>query len=189
MRIGVLGVQGAVSEHISAAKKAMHELGLSGYAFPIRDKSQIPDLDALILPGGESTTITRLSHASEISQAVRNRDLPIMGTCAGLIMLASESDGPPINQLGLIGMSVTRNAFGSQKHSCEATIDVGDIKNFPAVFIRAPAVKEITDKKTKPIATFQDKIVGVQKNNIIALSFHPELTGDTRIHKKFLESI
>ena len=186
MKIGVLGVQGAVSEHITAIQKAMAELNLQGEAFWLKDKAVVPDLDALILPGGESTTITRLSHEAEITLAVQEKDIPILGTCAGLIMLATDSDGPKLSHLSLIDMSVARNTFGRQSKSSEATLDAWNLPKFPGVFIRAPTVSDLRDKQAKPIAEFQNEIVGVQKNNIIALSFHPELTNDLRIHKKFL---
>lgn len=189
MRIGVLGLQGAVSEHVISSGLALQGLGIEGDATEVRELSQIKKLDCLILPGGESTTISYLSGNSGITTYLRTSGLPILATCAGMVLLGTSCDGPAQNLIGRIDMEITRNAFGPQRESFETLLDVGTAKKFPAVFIRAPVVSELKDPKAKPIARFQNKIVGVQKGSTLALSFHPELTNDLRIHKKWIQGI
>jgi 5'-phosphate synthase pdxT subunit len=194
MKIGVVGLQGAVSEHMDAVKRAMKKLGISGEVIWVNRPGQLDGVNGVIIPGGESTTIGRLMKVSEIFERVRRMGedgLPILGTCAGMVLLAKKGDeqvrrtGQPI--LGLMDMAVVRNAFGRQRESFEADLDVPILgkEHFPGVFIRAPAVKEVWDG-AEAIAEFQGRTVGARQCNLIAVAFHPELTSDTRLHEFFL---
>ena len=195
MKIGVVGLQGAVSEHMDAVKRAMKKRGIAGEVIWVNRPGQLDGVNGVIIPGGESTTIGRLMKVSEIFERVRRMGedgLPILGTCAGMVLLAKKGDeqvrrtGQPI--LGLIDMAVVRNAFGRQRELFEADLEVPILgkEPFPGVFIRAPAVKEVWDG-AEVIAEFQGKIVGVRQRNLIAVAFHPELASDTRLHELFLK--
>ncbi|KXB08180.1 glutamine amidotransferase [candidate division MSBL1 archaeon SCGC-AAA385D11] len=195
MKIGVIGLQGAISEHILAVELAMEALGVEGEAFWVRKGEDINDLDGLIIPGGESTTIGKLMVESGLFQKVQDRadsGMPVLGTCAGLILLAKEGDeqvrrtGQPL--LGLMDMQVIRNAFGRQRESFEVDlkIPVFGENAFRAVFIRAPAVKRVWSD-VEILAEYQDRIVATRQENLVAMAFHPELTPDTRAHEYFLK--
>ncbi|MDO9536217.1 MAG: pyridoxal 5'-phosphate synthase glutaminase subunit PdxT [Bacillota bacterium] len=183
LRIGVLGIQGAVSEHIESLKKCG-----AGYV-AVRKAALLDDLDGLIIPGGESTTIGRLSglygYQDRIS-AMAAAGKPIFGTCAGLILLARELEGQdPI--LALMSIKVRRNAFGRQKESFEADLQIPVLGEEPycGVFIRAPIITSVQEG-AGVLAQFQGQIVAVRENNLLAASFHPELTDDLRFHNYFL---
>lgn len=195
MRIGVLGLQGAVSEHLSSVRRALKALGLRGEAVWVSRKEQLDGVEGLILPGGESTTIGKLMVTTGLFERVREEvrgGLPVMGTCAGLILLAKEGDeevkrrGQPL--LGLMDMKVIRNAFGRQRESFETDVRVEGLKGGPfrGVFIRAPAVERVWGE-ARVVAEVEGRIVGVRQGKLLALSFHPELTDDTRLHEHFLE--
>jgi len=149
----------------------------------------------LILPGGESTTISRILYNSGlygiISERIKKRNLPVMGTCAGCVILASEliDNTKDVKLLKAMNMQVERNAFGRQKESFEQIIEIKDFSEpFNAVFIRAPEIKKVWDN-CEVIAKIDKKIVMVRQDNMLALSFHPELTDDLRVHKYFLDMI
>ncbi|ACJ17382.1 pyridoxine biosynthesis amidotransferase [Thermococcus onnurineus NA1] len=192
LRVGVIGVQGAVSEHIEAVKRAFERLGVEGEAFWLRRPEQLNAIDAIILPGGESTTISRLMQKNGLFEPVKKlgeEGLPIMGTCAGLILLAKEVEGAVEGQrfLELLDVRVNRNAYGRQVDSFEAPLKLSfSDEPFPGVFIRAPKIVELLNDKVKPIAWHGDEVVGVEQGNIIGLAFHPELTDDARLHEYFL---
>ena len=193
MRIAVVGVQGAVEEHVIATKNAMKKLGIDGEVVATRRKGVVSKSDGIIIPGGESTTISRLifrdSIASEILEKAEEGK-PIMGTCAGLILLAKHGDEQVertnTKLLGLLDVWIKRNAFGRQRESFEVVLNVKNIGEFPAVFIRAPAITKV-GKGVDVLATFEDYIVAVQQDKILGLAFHPELTNDTRFHEYFLK--
>jgi len=191
VRVGVIGVQGAVSEHIDMVNRILGE----GSAFWLRKPGQLKDVDALILPGGESTTISRLMIKNGLFEPVRElvaNGLPIMGTCAGLILLSKEVIGATPDQkfLELLDVRVNRNAYGRQVDSFEASIKLAfSDEPFIGVFIRAPRIVELLSDRVKPIAWLADRVVGVEQDNIIGLEFHPELTDDTRVHEYFLEKV
>ncbi|HIP25607.1 MAG TPA: pyridoxal 5'-phosphate synthase glutaminase subunit PdxT [Archaeoglobus profundus] len=195
MRIAVVGVQGAVEEHVLATKKAMEKLNIEGEVIAVRKYGIISKCDGVIIPGGESTTISRLifkdSIASEIIEVAKN-GCPIMGTCAGLILLAKHGDEQVkrtrTKLLGLLDVWVKRNAFGRQRESFQVKLNVKNIGEFEAVFIRAPAIIKV-EENVDVLATFEDYIVAVQQDNILGLAFHPELTDDTRIHEYFLRLV
>ncbi|MGN6610830.1 MAG: pyridoxal 5'-phosphate synthase glutaminase subunit PdxT [Angustibacter sp.] len=192
--IGVLALQGDVREHL----QLLAELG--ALARPVRRPEELDDLDGIVLPGGESTTIDKLSRAFEVREPLvqRLRDgLPAYGSCAGMILLADRVvDGRPDQQtFGGIDMTVRRNAFGRQVHSFEGDIEVTGIDGGPlrAVFIRAPWVEEVSDA-VEVLGRVEHgeaagRIVAVRQGALLATSFHPEVTGDDRVHRAFVEMV
>lgn len=186
MKIGVLALQGAVSEHLHLLK----QLGVDAIA--VKRTNELNDLDGIILPGGESTTMGRLMRIYGFIDALKgfhHEGKPIYGTCAGLILLAKKIRGEEGSHLGLMDIEVERNAFGRQRESFEAELMIpGVAANFPAVFIRAPYVTEVYGE-ARVLAKYDDKIVAVEEGNLLATSFHPELTEDDRIHRYFLQKV
>jgi 5'-phosphate synthase pdxT subunit len=197
LKIGVVALQGAVSEHVEVLNKAMKELKIDGNAVYVRNVKDLDDISGLVIPGGESTTIDRLMITTGMYEKIielAKKGLPILGTCAGTILLAKEGD-EQVKQtntklLGLMEMKVLRNAYGGQVDSFEANVNIPEIgdKPFRAVFIRAPTIEKVWND-TKVWAKYKDTIIGVKKGNILALTFHPELSGDLRIHKYFIKLI
>ncbi len=192
VKVGVIGLQGDVSEHMDAAKKALENLGVSGEVAWLRKPEQLEGISAIIIPGGESTTISRLMVKSSLLESAKRlgeEGLPIMGTCAGLIMLSKEVIGATPEQrfLELLDVRVNRNAYGRQVDSFEAPIKLAfSDEPFTGVFIRAPRIVELLSERVRPIAWLGDRVVGVEQDNVIGLEFHPELTDDTRVHEYFL---
>jgi len=188
MRIGVLAVQGAFAEHIAI----LHKLEVE--ALPVRLPSEIKGLDGLIIPGGESTSITRLmldyNLVSEIKDLAKN-SLPIFGTCAGMILLAKEILEPNVEPLGLMDITVKRNAFGRQKDSFEAELHIPVLgeKPFPAIFIRAPVIKQANNMVEILTRLNNGNIAAARQGNLLASTFHPELTDDLRFHQYFLSIV
>lgn len=194
MKIGIVGLQGAVSEHLKATKRAMQKLGIKGEAVWVGRPTQLEGVAGIIIPGGESTTIGKLMQMTGLFERVRQltkNGTPIFGTCAGLIVLAKRGDEQIVRTkqplLGLMDISAIRNAFGRQRESFEAELEIPALgkEPFRGVFIRAPAVSEVWGD-TRVLAEFQGKIVAVQQGSLIAVAFHPELTPDTRLHEYFL---
>ena len=190
--IGILSIQGAVSEHVMAVKGAMKNIGMNGRIIEVKKK--IPDLDALIIPGGESTTIGDFLWKTGMDVEIKKlaKSIPILGTCAGAIILAKEGDEQVkrTHSLALMNMKINRNAFGRQKESFEAELEIPEIGagSFHGIFIRAPVIEKVWGD-AKVLGRYCGKIVAVQENNMVALSFHPELVSDTRIHEYFLRLI
>lgn len=179
MKIGVLAIQGDVSEHLSIVEKTLKEMKIKGNAVPVKKNLRI---DALIIPGGESTTISKIMKKTDLFDEIKKIGIPVMGTCAGCVLMDRK-------HLGLMDMDVERNAFGRQKESFEAEVKIkGFRKNYHGVFIRAPVITNVYGE-CKILAKFENRIVMTQEDNKIALSFHPELTHDTRIHKYFLKMV
>ncbi|WP_297435307.1 pyridoxal 5'-phosphate synthase glutaminase subunit PdxT [Thermococcus sp.] len=193
VRVGVIGLQGDVGEHIEATRNALKNLGVTGEVVWLRKPGQLENISAIIIPGGESTTISRLMLKNGLLEPMRKlgeEGLPIMGTCAGLIMLSKKIIGATPEQrfLELLDVRVNRNAYGRQVDSFEAPIKLAfSDEPFPGVFIRAPRIVELLNDKVRPIAWLGNRVVGVEGDNIIGLEFHPELTSDTRVHEYFLE--
>jgi 5'-phosphate synthase pdxT subunit len=196
-KIGVIAIQENVSEHVNALEKTLAERGERGEVVTIKHRGIVESCDALAIPGGESTTIGRLMQRedmfAEIRKAVAENGLPILGTCAGLVLLAKEGNeevaktGQPL--LGLMDTKVKRNAFGRQRESFEVLLPMSIFDEpFPAVFIRAPDITR-TAENVEILATFDEHIVAAQQGKILALSFHPELTEDRRIHHYFLDLV
>lgn len=195
VKVGVIGLQGDVDEHVEAARRALENLGVDGEVLWLRKPGQLEGISAIIIPGGESTTISRLMGKNGLFEPVKKlgeEGLPIMGTCAGLIMLSKEVIGATPGQkfLGLLDVRVNRNAYGRQVDSFEAPVKLAfSDEPFPGVFIRAPRIVEFLSGRMKPVAWLGDKVVGVEQDNIIGLEFHPELTDDTRVHEYFLKRV
>ncbi|HIH44529.1 MAG TPA: pyridoxal 5'-phosphate synthase glutaminase subunit PdxT [Candidatus Methanoperedenaceae archaeon] len=194
MRIGVIAIQGDVEEHIASFRKALGERRERGQVIRIDRKGVIPSCDAVVIPGGESTTIGRLLEREGIADEIRgSRDVPIFATCAGLVLLAKHGDeqvmrtGQPL--LGLMDITVNRNAFGRQRESFEAELSLSFLdRPYNAVFIRAPAITE-AGSRVEVLGTYDNLIVAARQGKMLALAFHPELTDDTRIHHYFLDII
>ncbi|MGD0056235.1 MAG: pyridoxal 5'-phosphate synthase glutaminase subunit PdxT [Methanomassiliicoccales archaeon] len=196
MKAGVIAVQGAVPEHLKALQTAMLHLGIGGQVVPVRRNEDLEVVDCLVIPGGESTTISRLLRRFGLfDRIVRlgNGGLPILGTCAGCILLAKEGDDEVSKTgtelLGLMDMAVERNAFGRQRESFEVPIEVeGVYSPFRAVFIRGPVISRVWGK-CEVLAKHENKIVMARQGNLLALAFHPELSNDTRIHEMLLSLV
>lgn len=189
-RVGVLALQGDVREHL----RVLADLGAD--ARPVRRASELAEVDGLVLPGGESSVIDKLARAFGLFDPLRAaiaEGLPVLGTCAGLILLADRLDGAIEGQrtFGGLDVRVQRNAFGGQTQSFETDLDVPVLGDPPvhAVFIRAPVVTEAGPDAT-PLAALPDgRIVAVEQGNLLGLAFHPESTGETRFHARFLERV
>jgi 5'-phosphate synthase pdxT subunit len=187
IKIGIVALQGAITEHILAVKNALHDLNKDGKVIPI--KTKFPAIDGLIIPGGESTTISHLLEKSGLFWEIQERasSLPIMGTCAGCILLAQQAKG--IKTLGVMHMEVERNAFGRQKDSFQYPLKIHGFKeSFPGIFIRAPVIRRVWNN-CRPLASIDDKIVMAKEKHFLAVAFHPELAPDLRLHQYFLKML
>lgn len=194
LRVGVLAVQGAVSEHVDALRRAAAQRGMEVEVVTVRRLEDLEGVHGLVLPGGESTAISRLLQRGGLEEAVRRRgqegSLAMLGTCAGLVLLSSEGahdvKEKGVRQLGLLEAEVDRNAFGRQRESFEAALEVEGVGPVPAVFIRAPVLKRVWGD-TVALAKVGEGLVAVRRGRILGTSFHPELTEDTRLHAMFLD--
>lgn len=186
LRIGVLGLQGDFAEHLHAVES----IGAEGV--DVRKAEQLDDVEALIIPGGESTTIGKLMSLYRIDEKIRERvaaGMPVWGTCAGAIVLAKRVPGRPQPLLGLMEITVERNAFGRQVDSFEASLRTPALGDAPfrAVFIRAPKIVD-TGLGVEVLARLDDgTIVAARQGRLLATSFHPELSGDDRFHRYFAD--
>jgi 5'-phosphate synthase pdxT subunit len=196
MKIGVIAIQGAVSEHVNALKRALEERGIYAEVVAIRHKGIVPECSGIVIPGGESTTLCRLLAREGISEEIKAaaaRRVPILGTCAGLIVLAKEGDEQVRKTsqelLGIMDIKVNRNAFGRQRDSFEAELNVETFDSpFTGVFIRAPGILSC-GSGVRVLSKLDDMIVAAEQKNVLALAFHPELTADLRIHQYFLDKV
>ncbi|GHJ04289.1 pyridoxal 5'-phosphate synthase subunit PdxT [Streptomyces olivaceus] len=187
--IGVLALQGDVREHLVALAAA------GAAARAVRRPEELAEVDGLVLPGGESTTISKLAGLFGVLEPLRARvrdGLPVYGTCAGMILLADKILDPRSGQetVGGIDMIVRRNAFGRQNESFEAAVDVRGVGGGPVegVFIRAPWVESV-GAAAEVLAEHDGHVVAVRQGNALATSFHPELTGDHRVHRLFADTV
>jgi 5'-phosphate synthase pdxT subunit len=196
--VGVLALQGDVEENIKATTDALREMNLKGKVISVRYPDEILKVDGLIIPGGESTVMGLLLSIKNglldsITKVLQNR-IPIMGTCAGMIVLAKKSYDKVVGNkkqllLGALDIEIERNSFGRQYDSFESTLEISGIGNdFKGIFIRAPTIIS-TGSHVQVLSKFDGKIVAVQQENIIGTSFHPELSGDNRMHRLFIELI
>ena len=188
MRIGVLAPQGAFVEHIAI----LHRLDVE--ALPVRLPKELMGLDGLIIPGGESTSISKLMLDYNLTNEVRNlakNGLPIFGTCAGMILLASKISDSTVEPLGLMGISVRRNAFGRQRESFEIELSIPVLgeKPFPGIFIRAPIIDQINGNVEILARLADDTSVAARQGKLLVSAFHPELTVDLRFHQYFLDIV
>ena len=188
MRVGVLAAQGAFIEHIH------HLSRLNVDAVPVRTPADLKGIDALVMPGGESTTISWLMAEYKLYAPIKKmagKGMPILGTCAGMILLCNDIvDSNGVKPLGLMDISVRRNAFGRQRDSFEIDLAIPVLgkKPFPAVFIRAPLIEKV--KSGEVLARLDDgTIVAARQGQFLATAFHPELTDDLRFHQYFLDII
>jgi 5'-phosphate synthase pdxT subunit len=176
LRIGVLAVQGNFREHIAVLAR------LGAETVEVRKAEQLDGLDGLVIPGGESTAIQRLMAIYGLEEAIRRFAGPVFGTCAGMILLDRE-------HLGLVDVGVRRNAYGRQVASFEADLELaGDEDPLRGVFIRAPRVEDV-GAGIEVLAEHEDEPVLLRQGRFLVASFHPELTGDTRVHERFLEIV
>ncbi|WP_410772389.1 pyridoxal 5'-phosphate synthase glutaminase subunit PdxT [Fontibacillus sp. BL9] len=186
MKVGVLALQGAVAEHIRSIESA----GAEGVT--VKHAGQLDELDGLIIPGGESTTIGKLMRKYQFIDAIRDfasQGKPVFGTCAGLIVMAKEIEGGEEAHLGLMDIKVSRNAFGRQRESFETDLEVKGLSEpLRAVFIRAPLITGIGEG-AEVLSTYKDEIVTARQGHLLVSSFHPELTDDYSLHAYFLEMI
>ena len=189
MKVGVLALQGDVREHIDSLLTCEVE------AVPVRRASEIESIDALVLPGGESTTIAQLAEVFGIFDLLKNKinsGMPVYGSCAGMILLADQILDAKQGQKSFGGLDITvrRNAFGRQVDSFESDIafDDGSDQLIRAVFIRAPWVEKVSDT-VQVLASIDSHPVAVRSKTALATSFHPEITGDNRIHRYFIEQV
>ena len=187
MKIGVLALQGAVTEHIGMLS------ALDAEAIPVRLPSELDGLDALIIPGGESTTISKLLSDYGLIEPIRKlakRGFPIFGTCAGLVLLAKKVPNLEMESIGVIDIEVERNAFGRQVDSFEADLQIPALGNgnFHGVFIRAPIIEK-AERGVEILCKLNGSPVAVRQGKLLACSFHPELTDDLRVHRYFVNLI
>ncbi len=189
-RIGVLALKGDVREHV----ETLNSLGVN--PVEVRTLEQLAHVDALVIPGGESTVIDKLTRLFDLADPIKKRiaeGMPVLGTCAGLIMLAdSLSDGTSDQQtFGGLDVTVRRNAFGAQVDSFETSIEMPVVSSTPvaATFIRAPIIEHVGPRATVIAQLADGTVVGAQQDNIIGISFHPEVSGESRIHKYFLNVV
>ncbi|QUO47786.1 MULTISPECIES: pyridoxal 5'-phosphate synthase glutaminase subunit PdxT [Halorubrum] len=185
MKAGVIAVQGDVAEHAAAVRNAAAAHDESAEVVEVRDAGIVPDCDVLLMPGGESTTISRLIHREGIAPEIEAHAAsgkPVLATCAGLIVCSTDAKDERVEPLGLVDVSVDRNAFGRQKDSFEAKVPVAGLDDpFHAVFIRAPAIDDV-GAGVETLATVDGRPVAVRDGPVVATAFHPELTDDPRIH-------
>ncbi|MCX7835573.1 MAG: pyridoxal 5'-phosphate synthase glutaminase subunit PdxT [bacterium] len=184
LRIGILALQGDFVPHAMMLKRLNAESRL------VRKASDLIDLDGLILPGGESTTMTRLIEFASLHQPILTliaSGIPVWGTCAGTILLGKQGTDPRVRSLEAIDIEVARNAYGRQSESFHADVIIRELETpFEGIFIRAPKIVSIGDS-VQVKGKFNDEIVFVEQNNVWASTFHPELTSDVRIHQLFLK--
>jgi 5'-phosphate synthase pdxT subunit len=184
MKAGVLALQGDFREHAAAFR----DLGVP--VLEVRTPEELADVDCLAIPGGESTTMAKLARSAELVGPIRDRlasGMPVLGTCAGMIVLASRVDDEE-GLLGAIDISVRRNAYGRQTESFEADVEVRGTGNVRAVFIRAPIVESV-DSHVTVLGEHEGRPVVLEQSNVLVASFHPELVGETALHARLLERV
>jgi 5'-phosphate synthase pdxT subunit len=186
-RVGVLAYQGDVREHLAA-------LGaVEAAPLEVRRLPDLDSVDGLVIPGGESTVIGKLADRYGLLEPLRERaaaGLPVFGTCAGMILMAREVEGPPQDLLGVLDVRVRRNAFGRQVASFEAEVDVKGVDGGPVAgaFIRAPWVAD-AGPEVEVLAEVEGKVVAVRQGNLLATAFHPELSGEVRLHRWLVDLV
>ena len=182
---GVVAVQGDVSEHARAIERAAAAHDEEATVHEVRESGIVPDCDVLLLPGGESTTISRLVHREGIAEEIQahvDAGKPLLATCAGLILVSTDAQDNRVDTLDLLDVSIERNAFGRQRDSFEAPLSVTGLDDpFHAVFIRAPVVDAVGDD-VRVLAEWEDSSVAVRQGPVVGTAFHPELTDDSRLH-------
>ncbi|EWG08015.1 MAG: glutamine amidotransferase subunit PdxT [Candidatus Aramenus sulfurataquae] len=198
MKVGVIAYQGSFEEHALQLKRAFDALSIQGEIVAVKRPSELSQVDGIIIPGGESTTIGIVAQKLGVLDVLKEKisqGLPVMGTCAGSIMLAKEVTDAKVGKksqplLGVMDATVVRNYYGRQRESFEAVLDFSVIGGGKAkvVFIRAPAITKVWGR-TKELLSFGESKVMVQEDNMLATTFHPELSGTTAVHEYFLSMI
>lgn len=196
--IGVLAIQGDVQENLLSIKTALDDLGVEGNVIAVKTPHEISQLDGLIIPGGESTTIGQLSLVNgslKILKEKIEKGMPVLGICAGMIMLSKTADDHVVGKtnqplLEILDIKLERNSFGRQRESFESNISMDsiDIPKFNGVFIRAPSVSDV-GSDVEILSKLNERIIAVKKGNIIGTAFHPELTTDISLHKYFVKLV
>ncbi len=197
IRIGILGLQGDIEEHTAAASAAIADKRLRGVVTQVKTPSEIEEIDGLIISGGESTVIGSLLQHNKAAETVaaRIRDgLPVLGTCAGLIVLSKKAYDRVVGEtrqplIGALDVVVERNFFGRQRESFEADLAIPKLgeKPFHGVFIRSPSIRQ-AGQGVEVLSKLNDVIVAVKQGNLIGTAFHPELTRDSRMHQLFIDA-
>jgi 5'-phosphate synthase pdxT subunit len=187
VKIGVLALQGAVTEHIVMLS------ALDTEAIPIRLPSELSGLDALVIPGGESTTISKMLSDYGLTEPIRNlanKGFPLFGTCAGLVLLAKKVSNLDMEPIGAMDIEVKRNAFGRQVDSFESDLKIPALGNraFQGIFIRAPIIEK-AKRNVEILCQLNGNPVAVRQGKLLGCAFHPELTGDLRLHRYFINLI
>lgn len=198
LNVGILSIQGDIQENVLSTQAALDELGLDGKVIDVKTPEDVMDLDGLILPGGESTTIGQMSLVNGSMKILKEKienGMPVLGICAGMIMLSKTANDRVVGKtnqplLDILDIKLERNSFGRQRESFEADVSMESISipNFNGVFIRAPSVSDV-GPDVEVLSKFNGRIVAIKKDNAIGTAFHPELTEDTSLHKYFLNLV
>ncbi|AKA48306.1 glutamine amidotransferase [uncultured archaeon] len=190
MIIGIVGFQGDVSEHSDILQRLSREEGMEISVRLIRKKEDLEGIDGLIIPGGESTTIYKLLKQYSIYDLIKERierGLPVMGTCAGVILLSRDTGDERVEGMGALDVRINRNAYGRQINSFIDEVEIKGLGRFKAVFIRAPVIESVENAEV--LSEHEGNAIMVRSGNILGMTFHPELTQDIRIHKLFTDII
>jgi 5'-phosphate synthase pdxT subunit len=192
---GVLSIQGDVLENILSVEAAIDALDIDGTVTAVRTPDEISNVDGLVIPGGESTTIGQLSKFNGSLKILKEKieqGMPVLGICAGMVLLSNDVNDKVVGKidqplLNILDIKLERNSFGRQRESFESDISLNSIgiPKFNGVFIRAPSISEI-GSDVEVLSKFNEKIIAVKKNNVIGVAFHPELTSDISLHKYFV---
>ena len=198
LNVGILSIQGDVQENLLSTKSAIEQLGLDAKVSEVKTPDEISQLDGLIIPGGESTTIGQLSLINGSLKILKEKiesGMPVLGICAGMIMLSKTANDRVMGKtdqplLDILDIKLERNSFGRQKESFESNVSMDSIgiPKFNGVFIRAPSVSDV-GSGVEILSKFNERIIAVKKGNVIGTAFHPELTEDTSLHKFFVNLI
>ena len=198
LNLGVLSIQGDVFENILSVKAAIDALDIDGTVTSVRTPDEISKVDGLVIPGGESTTIGKLSLFNAAFITLKDKidqGMPVLGICAGMILLSKTVKDKVVGKidqplLDILDIKLERNSFGRQRESFESDISLNSIgiPTFNGVFIRAPSISDV-GSDVEVLSTFNEKIIAVKKNNIIGVAFHPELTSDISLHKYFVNLV
>ena len=197
VNIGILGVQGDVEEHIASVESAFREITMDGIVSVIKYPEEINSINGLIIPGGESTSIGKLSNNADFHSSIKKKitqGMPVLGTCAGLIFLSNHivqnSSNTSQKLLGSLDIEIERNAFGRQRESFQSEFQIPKfgLDNFLGVFIRAPIIRNI-GSNVEIIAKLDEDIIAVKQGNILATCFHPELSNNAIFHKYLIELV
>ncbi len=198
LNIGILSIQGDVQENLLSARAALNELDIDGKVTDVKTPEEISQLDGVIIPGGESTTIGQLSLVNGSLKVLKEKienGMPVLGICAGMIMLSKTANDRIVGNtdqplLDILDIKLERNSFGRQRESFETDVSMDsiDIPKFNGIFIRAPSISDV-GSDIEVISKFNGLIVAVKKGNVIGTSFHPELTEDISLHKYFINLV